>query len=292
MTVLPGHGSLDAMTSLASRPDLDPGAADAEVVVRPLTEPVELVTAAELFVTIWRPGSKQPQVSAELMRALAHAGSYVAGAFDGPADGAPMVGACVAFFGSPASRSLHSHIAGVLPGAQGRSVGHALKVHQRAWAAERGLVEVSWTFDPLLRRNAWFNIAKLGALPTAYLTDFYGDMTDGINTGRGSDRLHVAWPVPALPAARRDVVPPGAQVALSVGVGDRPLAHACDGRAPMLVGLPEAAGSLDLATARAWRVAVRDVLGGLMADGGRVTGFTRQGQYVVEPAAASSGAAS
>ncbi len=52
-----------------------------------------------------------------------------------------------------------------------------------------------WTFDPLVRRNAWFNIAVLGAEVAEYLPSFYGSMTDAINAGDESDRLLVAWDV-------------------------------------------------------------------------------------------------
>ena len=54
---------------------------------------------------------------------------------------------------------------------------------------------MTWTFDPLVRRNAYFNTVKLAARPVNYLVDFYGEMTDEINTGQGSDRLLVQWPL-------------------------------------------------------------------------------------------------
>jgi predicted GNAT superfamily acetyltransferase len=38
----------------------------------------------------------------------------------------------------------------------------------------------------------------------------------------------------------------------------------------------------DPGAAAAWRTAVRDTLGELMAAGGRVTGFDRAGWYVIE----------
>ena len=57
------------------------------------------------------------------------------------------------------------------------ALGRAMKLHQRAWAADHGLAWVTWTFDPLVRRNAWFNIAVLGAEVHEYLVDFYGPMT-------------------------------------------------------------------------------------------------------------------
>src|SRR4029077_5706779 len=52
---------------------------------------------------------------------------------------------------------------------------------------------VEWTFDPLVRRNAYFNLTKLGAEAARYLVDFYGPMDDGINTGDESDRLLIRW---------------------------------------------------------------------------------------------------
>src|SRR3712207_7442617 len=62
------------------------------------------------------------------------------------------------------------------------------KLHQRAWAIARGVHEVAWTFDPLVARNAWFNLTKLGARATEYLPNFYGPMDDGINGADESDR--------------------------------------------------------------------------------------------------------
>ena len=69
-----------------------------------------------------------------------------------------------------------------------------------------------WTFDPLVRRNAWFNIAVLGAEVREYLPSFYGSMTDAINAGDDSDRLLVTWdvgrPVPDSPRDGHDIAGP------------------------------------------------------------------------------------
>jgi predicted GNAT superfamily acetyltransferase len=40
--------------------------------------------------------------------------------------------------------------------------------------------------------------------------------------------------------------------------------------------------SAEPALARSWRAALRDVLGGLLAEGARVRGFDRGGWYVVD----------
>src|SRR5262249_19079167 len=102
-----------------------------------------------------------------------------------------------------------SHITGVDRTGQSAGVGYALKQHQRAWALARGIPAVRWTYDPLVRRNAYFNLHKLGAAAREYLPDFYGAMDDGTNTGDTTDRLYVSWEPTspaAVAAARGDVI--------------------------------------------------------------------------------------
>jgi predicted GNAT superfamily acetyltransferase len=261
-------------------------AAAADVVIRELHRPEELKAARRLFEDIWRPAEgNPPPMTAELLRALAHAGSYVAGAFAGTT----LVGASAGFFTAPPDLGLHSHITGVAPGGQHRGVGFALKVHQRAWALARGITEVVWTFDPLVARNAWFNLAKLRARPTAYLEDFYGPMTDAVNAGVASDRLLLAWrlddPAVAAACAGRPLQPPPveAEAALTVGPGLEPVAHQPDTPA-VTVALPPELEPLDPGQRRAWRQAVREALGGRLAAGAAATGFLRHpDRYLVEP---------
>jgi predicted GNAT superfamily acetyltransferase len=259
----------------------------ADVVIRELYRMEQLKAVQRLFEEVWRPAEgSPPPVTAELLRALAHAGSYVVGAFAGTR----MVGASAGFFTAPPDPALHSHITGVAPGGQHRGVGFALKLHQRAWALARGVPVVVWTFDPLVARNAWFNLAKLGALPTGYLEDFYGPMTDALNAGMASDRLLVAWnlddPAVAAACAGRPRQPSPEQVeaeaALTVGPDLEPVAHATDAPAVTVAVPPEVEG-LGPAQRRAWRGAVREALGGRLAAGAAVTGFLRHpDRYVVE----------
>ena len=269
----------------------------ARVVVRELASLTELAAAVELFDEIWAPSPGSPSVGVDLLRALTKAGNYAAGAHD--AASGELLGACVGFFGPPSHAELHSHIAGVRSGGLGRSVGFALKVHQRAWCLRRDVRLVAWTYDPLIRRNAFFNLVKLGARPREYLRNFYGVMDDVINGGTETDRMLVHWdlrsadatdavagrPRPASFAAERAR---GAVVALSAGpdglpVPQRPLA-AGSGPRVLLVGVPadiEAMRRSDPAGAAAWRTALRDVLSPLLGGGARVTGFDRDGWYVV-----------
>lgn len=258
--------------------------------IRALAEVADLTAVSRLFDSIWRPAPGNPLVTTELLRAMVSAGNYVAGAFDGP----ELLGACFGFFGEPAKRGLHSHIAGVATAGHGRGIGFALKLHQRAWALRQGVSVISWTFDPLVRRNAHFNLTKLAARPAHYLPDFYGPMSDGINGTGDTDRLMVAWdlaspPVRAAAAGRPDRADAaalragGAAVALAVGPDAHPVSSSAD--APVvLVAVPpdiEALRRTGPELGRAWRIALREVLGGLLAEGASVTGFDRAGWYVL-----------
>ncbi len=261
----------------------------AAVTVRELTELAELADVVRLFATIWG-RAENPPVSLELLRAFTKAGNYVGGAFDGDR----LVGACVGFFHAPDEDALHSHIAGVAPGLTGRNVGFALKLHQRAWAMLRGVSEIAWTFDPLVSRNAYFNLVKLAAVPAEYLPNFYGSMLDTINGDDDSDRLLVRWPLRdravveacaggATGTVAADERAAGAVVALGIGPHGEPEPGSSDGDVA-LVAVPrdiEALRVSDPALAQRWRVAVRETLGGLLADGGRSAGFDKSGWYVV-----------
>lgn len=244
-------------------------------------------TVQRLFEQIWRPAPDNPPVTAELLRALTKAGNYVAAAYQGQR----MVGASVAFFGPPAQATMHSHIAGVEAGHTARGVGYALKLHQRAWALERGVSSISWTFDPLLSRNAYFNLVKLGAQAAEYLPDFYGSMHDGINAGDESDRLLVRWDLTAPLGSRspdmpqREPIAPAEATVVALGrdAEGNPAPGSVDGQT-LLVAVPTDAAVLretDAGRARNWRSALREVLGGRMAAGDRVTGFDRAGWYVL-----------
>jgi len=241
--------------------------------VRTVSALADLAAIDRLLGAIWSAEPGQGLLGTELLRALAKSGNYVAAAYDGDT----LAGACVGFFGPPAQQELHSHVAGVAPAAMGRAVGHALKQHQRSWALERGATRISWTFDPLVARNAYFNLTKLGAVPVEYLPDFYGVMHDRINGDQESDRLLVHWDLlhPAPPQPGLD----GAVVAL--GRSGEP--GSLNGE-KLLVAVPEDVETLrrqDPDAARRWRIAVRDTLTALLAGGARFAGFDRAGWYVL-----------
>jgi predicted GNAT superfamily acetyltransferase len=126
----------------------------------------------------------------EIVRALQHAGSVLYGAEDG---GGELIGFVWGFLGWAGGIHLHSHMLGVVPGRQDGGIGIALKLAQRAACLDNGIDEVRWTYDPLVARNARFNLLKLGAEAFRLLPGFYGEMADRLNRGDRSDRFEVRW---------------------------------------------------------------------------------------------------
>ena len=260
----------------------------AGVGVRALTDLADLEQVVGLFGQIWGRDANPP-LSLELLRAFGKAGNYVSGAFAGDR----LVGACVGFFHAPSEDSLHSHIAGVVPEMAGRAVGFALKLHQRAWTMRRGVDQVAWTFDPLMSRNAYFNVVKLAARPVEYMPNFYGLMVDTVNGDGDSDRLLVRWSLrdPAVAEACRRPeerrarlsLPADAVVALGTAVDGSPVPGRLDGRTSLVAVPPDITALRASAPALAvrWRRAVRDTMTELMAQGATVVGFDRSGGYVL-----------
>ena len=282
------------MTHEDAERDAAAAAARASVAMGELDTVAGLRAAADLFARIWEIPTVPPMPH-DLLRSLVHAGGRVDAAFrDGH-----LVGAAVAVFSAPADAACYSLIAGVSPGAESRGIGLALKLAQRVWALRAGVSQMVWTFDPLLRRNAWFNIARLGAVGTEYLVDFFGEITDGINDPE-TDRLAVTWNLqPPLPAsAARAGVPDSRGPAghseppaiLVPGPGDEPVAETVPGASTRLrcwiPGDIIAIRRTDPGLARRWRLAAREALGGAMAEGYQVTGMAAPGWYVLEKAQA------
>ncbi len=250
-------------------PDVDRGRTSIELV----STAGEMSEVVAVFGEVW--GSANPVVSVELLVAVAHGGGYVSLAREvsdsDPNSPGRAVGASFGFLArhdigeGRTHPALHSHVTGLLPSARGTGLGRALKLHQRQWAQQKGIGWIVWTFDPLVRRNAWFNIAVLGADVCAYLPSFYGEMSDAINRGDDSDRLVVAWDVdrPLLDAPRD-----GAGAAGPID----------------LVPTPDDVVELrrtDPASVASWRSSTRAALTAALDAGRPIAGFTPAGEYVL-----------
>ena len=160
----------------------------------------QLKRVEELQRAVW-PGSETDVVPAHLLTTAAHNGGFVLGAFPVD-DGGKIIDHLAGFvFGFPGlystpdgPRLKHcSHMLGVHPDFRGRGLGFKLKRAQWQMVRHQGIDRITWTYDPLLSRNAHLNIARLGAVCNTYLREFYGEMRDGLNVGLASDRFKVDW---------------------------------------------------------------------------------------------------
>lgn len=79
----------------------------------------------------------------------------------------------------------------VLPDYRNLKIGEKLKWAQRDFALRHNIQLVSWTFDPLLSRNAYLNLHKLRGVGQVYVQDYFG--TNATNPTLSADRLVVNW---------------------------------------------------------------------------------------------------
>ena len=162
-------------------------------VIRILETPEDMPAVEDLQRAVW-PGSETDVVPAHVLITAVHNGGFLAGAF---VDN-QLVGFVFGFpgieFTPDGPRPKHcSHMMGIHPDQRNSGIGFALKRAQWQMVRHQGLDHVTWTFDPLLSRNAYLNIAKLGAVCNTYRRSEYGDMRDGLNAGLPSDRFMVDW---------------------------------------------------------------------------------------------------
>ena len=169
--------------------------------IRVAHTPADSALIADLFDKVW---DVKSMVSPEIMTASLHNGGYGSVIYIGSGDRRRPVGAAFALVGRALpglnGPNLHSHATGVLPEFVGKGIGEMIKRHQWDWAKENGFDTITWTFDPLVRRNAHFNVIKLGATVLGYHQNFYGELDDGINAGEQSDRVLVRWDVTGVDA--------------------------------------------------------------------------------------------
>ncbi len=180
-------------------------AARSGVTLRPLTTVADAEAIVAVMIATW---GEHQLLPSEMILALAESGDVPFGAFDGEG----LVGYVLGWAGveSQDGLHLHSHMLAALPSRRHKGVGFALKLAQRAQCLDQGIHVVRWTFDPMIARNAWLNLGKLGAVADRFRRNFYGAMGDSLNAGERSDRLVVRWDLDREPGPRS--VPEGATV--------------------------------------------------------------------------------
>ena len=228
--------------------------------VRKLDNLQDQDSARKIFDITWSLDAGT-EITPNLLQAMVHSGSYLSGAFIEN----KIVGAAFAFPATNGGLHLHSHMTAVLPEYRDQGVGYALKIDQWIWAKKKNYSQLSWTFDPLVRRNAKLNIAKLGVDISAYHPNFYGEMPDALNAGDESDRLMVSW--------RTDIDAPKARELITKPeTGD------------ILIEIPEdivAIRSKNQSESMKWRRQVREQFLAAFEKNGKVIGFSANNEYVV-----------
>jgi predicted GNAT superfamily acetyltransferase len=269
------------MTARLARVGADPwalarrAAGSAGVELRPLTSLEDCDAILRVMIATWGDHQTIPR---EMIRALASSGNVPYGAFSGE----DLVGYVLGWAGvDEEGLHVHSHMLAALPERRHRGVGYALKLAQRAQALERGIRLVRWTFDPLVARNAHFNLNKLGAVADRFERNYYGDMPDEINRGERSDRFVVRWELDREPPSASARSPSDVAGVRLVDVG--PNAARFTGLPgpppePALVAIPE--DHLELkrrapGLAAGWRDAVAEALEACLSAGYRATSFVR-----------------
>jgi predicted GNAT superfamily acetyltransferase len=146
-----------------------------------------------------------------------------------------------------------------------QGIGYSLKIDQWNWAKKNNYKEITWTFDPLVARNAKLNLIKLGVDISAYYPNFYGDMPDALNAGDESDRVMASWKVAVdQPVAKSVITNPDQE--------------------DTLIKIPEdivTIRSEDISENLKWRHKVREEFMRAFEKGGKVVGFSANNEYVV-----------
>jgi predicted GNAT superfamily acetyltransferase len=228
--------------------------------IKGLSSIAEQNYARLIFDKVWSIDSGT-EITPNLLMAMVHSGAYLSGAFiDGK-----CVGAALAFPATAGGLHLHSHMTAVLDDYRDQGVGYALKMDQWHWAKKNNFSEISWTFDPLVSRNAKLNLIKLGVNISSYHPNFYGDMPDALNAGDESDRLMVSWKVVGENPVKRELI-------------------STPNPTDILIQIPAdivAIRSKDKDENLFWRRKVREQFLQAFEKGAQVVGFSTNSEYVV-----------
>lgn len=251
--------------------------------IRRLRTPEEYREAEQLQRRIWHFPDREIIPLNELVVIQRH-GGHVFGAFRN----GKMVAFC---FGQPAFRDgrpyYYSRMLGVLPAHANSGIGEAMKWKQRDYVLREGLPLIVWAFDPLQSRNAYFNLEKLGCVIREYSVNLYAGSVSRFNRGLDTDRFTAEWRISSKRARER--------------AAGKKSAHDLDAYAPALRRNPSGTGwtvhprlrerrisveiprdidalkERNLAAARAWRAATREVFLSYFRRGYVAHGFVTNG---------------
>jgi predicted GNAT superfamily acetyltransferase len=157
------------------------------IVIRAITSLADFRECVALQHEVW--GEEFEAVPGAILQISGYVGGITAGAFDGSGR---LVGFVFGLTGVDGPKIIHwSHVLGVLPEVRDAGVGRLLKHYQRKELARRKIGEMYWTYDPLIAKNAHFNLNVLGARVARFAPNQYGISPSPLHHNLPTDRLVV-----------------------------------------------------------------------------------------------------
>ncbi|MBV9880833.1 MAG: hypothetical protein JO180_10085 [Gemmatirosa sp.] len=159
--------------------------------------------------------------------------------------------------------------------ARGAHLGERLKRYQRELVLEVGAHTMFWTFDPLVARNAYLNLVRLGARAVRYVPNMYGDNTGSpLHGALATDRFVAEWDLDASvdhAPSGRDAGP----VVNSTTPNGRPTLDGLPEAPRVRIAVPRDLESLAADDRAAWRAVTREAFLAYLERGYAVVGFDR-----------------
>jgi chorismate synthase len=249
------------------------------VVIRPLASLADYDACVALQRTIW--GDAFDVVGAAILQISAHLGGIVAGAFG---EDGRLAGFVFGLTGlDDDDNVVHwSHMLGVRPDLRDAGVGRRLKDYQRRELARRRIGRMYWTFDPMIAKNAHFNLNVLGARVVRFVPDMYGSTGSALHHGLPTDRLVVMCDTTDS-ACHRPITLDDADASTPVVTvveqsSDRGPAHGVERASRLRLEIPTDFAQLlaeSPSNARAWHAATREHFQWALANRYTVTGLRR-----------------
>ncbi|WP_412026717.1 acyl-CoA acyltransferase [Deinococcus yunweiensis] len=250
-------------------------------VIHDVTDPWAMRALEDVQVAAWGYPDREV-LPGTMFRISAATGGIVLGAYPSSSGDEDMDRPVGLAYGFPAVVGgqiwHHSHLLAVRPEWRGSGLAVALKLAQRERALAQGLTRMTWTFDPLVARNARLNLGKLGAVARSYHPDWYALSADR-HAPEPADRLMIEW----------DLTREHAQLPPAPAEGDVALGAEPDSAGPgrvftgltsprVLVEVPTRPEILSVDMRRAWRLALREALSAYLNSGYEVSGLARDGE--------------
>ena len=253
---------------------------DDTITIRPIVSEEECQACIRLQHEIWGDDFTDV-VPVSILRIAQRLGGVTAGAFD---EHDRLLGFVFGMTGLIDGRIAHwSDMLAVSPAARDRGIGRRLKLHQRDALRALGISTMYWTYDPLVARNAFLNLVRLGARPTEYIENFYGETGSPLHDRIGTDRFIVEWNFSRDDAARTDVAPQTSdgdghsRIVNPASEGEPPRRLDLADDAEIRVEIPRDITALmdhDVEMAQAWRETTRRAFTHYLKRGYHVAGFS------------------